>query len=827
MKKKINLKKVFLLAVVAVAAMGAAVWVSHLPSAEDEDTVYMTEAYAIKAMASLLTDTARYPQDASLPEQKEGAAWYEPYAQYLYSRGLWQSQKDGGDDESRPGDSKESQPNGLGESQPDASEPGSQPDGAGQTEGEEPQKDLGWELMTWGQLRFLTQALSEDPRLEGWRAPAEVSGSREEEDRPVPEETWWDFFEALAQKLECESYRITELTVYGTDQTVEIATGRAATSEGRIRYGGFSMDSYIDKTIRVRLLGSELLAVLNVTQTTVVYQNVWLLDNTPQGLSVFMEGFTRVFPAEVLEGEHQGVLADLTLEQGTLTKISVKRDTIAGKVLAVRPDSIEIQGYGKVPLSESVRVYKLYDGVEQKRLADIVVGYSVHEFIVADGEICGALALDNIEVETIRVLISNNGFNGSGHDQVTLMSDAPMQITVDSVVTEWPAGTEYTVTADSGEFEKGRIVIASTEEIRISSLERSYGVPSYKGSMELALEDGKILVVNEVGLEDYLCRVVPSEMPAGHGLEALKVQAVCARSYAYNQIRANACRSQGAHVDDTTKYQVYNNSDAKELCTQAVMETAGRVLSYGSEVITAYYSSTTCGSSTDTTIWGSSPEEYPYLIGRMLTLSEEQPDLTNEETFRSFIMNPDYETFDTEFAWYRWNLYADLTTLSTAVNASLSRLGEDGSPYVLVRQEDGEFRQAPIHSVGAITSMTVTGRGAGGIVSEMRIEGTEAAILLLRQGNVRSYLGSRDYEIHKKDGSSVDGMGSLPSAFICLEEVREGENLTGYQIYGGGYGHGVGMSQNAAKTMAAQGMNCEEILQFFYPGTTLKSIYEG
>ena len=500
MKKKSSIKKWFLLVAVAAVAVGAAVWVSHLPSTEDEDTVYMTEAYAIKAVASLLTDTARYPEDASLPALEEGAAWYEPYAQYLYSRGLWKSQDD----------------------RTDAGKSESLPDGTGQSAGEESEKDLGWELLTWGQLRFLTQALSEDPRLEGWQPKTDGSGS--EEDRPVPEQKWWDFFEELAQKLECENYRIAQLTVYGTDQTVEIASGRAATSEGKIRYGGFPMDSYIDKTIRVRLLGSELLAILNVTETTVVYSNVWLLDSTPEGLTVFMEGFTRVFPAEAPEGDYQGVLADLTLEQGTLTKISVKRDTIAGKVLAVRPDSIEIQGYGNVPLSEAVRVYKIYDGVEQKRLADIVVGYSVHEFIVADGEICGALALDNIEVETIRVLISNNGFNGSGHDQVTLSSDAPMRITVDSVTTEWPAGTEYSVTADSEEFQKGRITVESEEEIRILSLERSYGVPSYKGSMELALEDGKILVVNEVRLEDYLCRVVPSEMPAGHGLEALKVQ---------------------------------------------------------------------------------------------------------------------------------------------------------------------------------------------------------------------------------------------------------------------------------------------------------------
>jgi stage II sporulation protein D len=67
-------------------------------------------------------------------------------------------------------------------------------------------------------------------------------------------------------------------------------------------------------------------------------------------------------------------------------------------------------------------------------------------------------------------------------------------------------------------------------------------------------------------------------------------------------------------------------------------------------------------------------------------------------------------------------------------------------------------------------------------------------------------------------------MGSLPSAFFCLEEVWDGENLTGYQIYGGGYGHGVGMSQNGAKTMANMGMGYEEILNFFYPGTEISNI---
>ncbi len=819
MKKRKWWKGIVVL-LVAVLAVTVAVWKQTPPDTEEEDAVYMTQAYAMKAVTCLLTDTAVRAEDKALPgtdAEMTGVAWYDPYAQYLYMRGYWE--------------------------RPDADDmPQRDPveqENAGMLEGHVSQ-DLTWELLTWKQVRQLAEALEsrqkedqESGLLSGGDAISadkllpKKAASGDWDDKRVPEEDWWEFFAELAEVLGCKDHRIVELTVYGTDETVNITSGRAATSEGKIGYRGFAMKDYIDKTIQVRLLGSDLLAILNVTDTTVTYENVWLQGSSADRLSVFMEGFTRDFAVTGLEGDYQDVLADITLENGTLTRIGVKRDRIAGKVLAVTNDFIEIQGYGKVPLAESARVYQLYDGIQLKKLANIVVGYSVHEFIVAEGEICGALALDRIEVETIRVLISNNGFNGSEHDRVSLVSDGTMRITIGDQTSEWPGGTEFAVTPQSDAFDSGRILIEADDEIQITSLERSYGVPYYKGSMELALGDEGIWVVNEVQLEDYLCRVVPSEMPAGHGLEALKAQAVCARSYAYNQIRANAVRAKGAHVDDTTTYQVYNNSNTKELCTQAVQETAGRVLTYDGDVITAYYSSTTCGSSTDTRIWGSSPAEYPYLIGRMLSLSEEQPDLTDEETFRAFIKDTEYPTFDTDFAWYRWNLYADLTTLSDAINTSLSKLGENGSQYVLVQQKDGEFRQAPIRSVGAVTRMEVTARGAGGIVSELLVEGTQATIRILRQGNVRSYLGHRDHVITKKDGSTVTNMGTIPSAFICLEAVHEGENLAGYQIYGGGYGHGVGMSQNGAKTMAARGMDCAQILQFFYPGTELTSIYEG
>ena len=62
-------------------------------------------------------------------------------------------------------------------------------------------------------------------------------------------------------------------------------------------------------------------------------------------------------------------------------------------------------------------------------------------------------------------------------------------------------------------------------------------------------------------------------------------------------------------------------------------------------------------------------------------------------------------------------------------------------------------------------------------------------------------------------------MSSLPSTFCIFKKVYNQDVYTGFKIIGGGYGHGIGMSQNAVSVMAAEGMNYVQILQFFYPNT--------
>ena len=90
---------------------------------------------------------------------------------------------------------------------------------------------------------------------------------------------------------------------------------------------------------------------------------------------------------------------------------------------------------------------------------------------------------------------------------------------------------------DDSRFQSGNIRIQTKEgEITVNSLKRGYGSPSYQGILELRTTAEGIAIINELPVENYLCRVVPSEMPSGYEIEALKAQAVCARSYAYRQM---------------------------------------------------------------------------------------------------------------------------------------------------------------------------------------------------------------------------------------------------------------------------------------------------
>ena len=637
----------------------------------------------------------------------------------------------------------------------------------------------------------------------------QAGSTRNNRDQAFPEEDWWQLYGSILKETDPEGkVEEMEAVLYGTPSNLDQAESWTAyTTVGNFGFQGLALDTFLDCEIRFLARSGEMITSSLVSRN-VVYENVWLAESDGRHFKAYLGTAYREFPVSAKLGGEDGMagnLADLHMEDGKLVKITMKRDRLSGKVLSVTEDAIEIEGYGEIPLAPNFHVYKVYGDFKVLNASDILVGYNLQEFVAADGKLCAALLEREFDAKTIRVLLMDTGFKSVFHASADLVLGSGADLEYENakgkmVGERLEAGTQLTVGPDSPYLEYGRMIITpdEPEAITICSIERSQGTPVYSGSLEIKGTPEGLVLVNDLFLEDYLTKVVPSEMPPSYEKEALKAQAVCARTYAYRQIQGNTYSQYGAHVDDSTNFQVYNNTSANDKSTQAVKETYGKMLFYEDKPIEAFYFSTSCGRTADAGVWGTDSGKYPYL--RAVEVKEGGKSLGKEDNdgFESYIKREDVIAYDTSYPMFRWqtDLPADVAS-------------------------------AQISGAGQIQDMTVTDRGPGGIAGELTVTGTDGTVTIKGQSAIRSALGNPSLIITKKDGGTMTGSATLPSAFIAIEKRTGEDGSLSFHIYGGGFGHGVGMSQNGAQGMAKTGKGYKQILDFFYHGTELRECNEG
>ena len=291
----------------------------------------------------------------------------------------------------------------------------------------------------------------------------------------------------------------------------------------------------------------------------------------------------------------------------------------------------------------------------------------------------------------------------------------------------------------------------------------------YPGDIEFIAKGGNVQIVVHVYMEDYMRGVLPYEMDNSFPLEALKAQAVAARTYALKKMSAQAATYD---VVDTTSDQVYNGTPAgNERCVQAVTETSGIVGTVNGEYMASYYTASNGGQTESVAnAWGSGSYSY-------LRIKDDPYDLRNGASIAKSV------TF-----------YRDGTT-------SVSALTE------LLRSEAAALVGARSVNISAITHVTP------------HTPKYDEPSRVYTKVDVGLELSGYGYVTVTLDYfNQIESMCAMSINVLKNETLTAVETVGGFKLTARRFGHGVGMSQRGAQQMGKEGLTYDQILEFYYPG---------
>ena len=667
-------------------------------------------------------------------------------------------------------------------------------------------------------------------------------------DKPISYELWLNLYMQTLEAMEEKSVKKEEITVLCTPANdSECQQWSLISDKGTYRFDGIMLDAYIDCKIEVYTKDGDILAFSKLLETEPVITGVYLQKYDKNYVDIFVNGAKRTYTTKenmVLDTSiFTSPIIDLRINQGNIVEIRAIDDKISNEII-LRADEeyIELKS-GKKEVFEDIKFYSNIDGkLRAKNIKNFIVGTDIGQYYLKDGKICAAVITKDYEPRKIRVAIGNTGFSSLIHDEIKLKSNGEYIVKYGDKEKKIKSGETLNINAENDKeyFENADRIYLYSENINsrleLESIKRGQGIPNYRGVIEIAKQQEGYSIVNELPLEEYLYHVVPSEMPASYGIEAAKVQAVTARSYAYNQIFSNKYYKYGANVDDSTQSQVYNNTLESKTSTQAVDDTRGKVLSYNGAVISANFFSTSAGVTANSgEVWmNTDTKEFPnstpkYLQSQSQYISGDYGDLSKEENAERFFKSTDIESYDNQFSWFRWNVCMSAKQLSNSIN-SIIKSRYEANKWAIKTLVDGVYRSREIEGIGILKDIEIVKRGEGGNIMEIILVGSEHTVKVLTEYNVRVLLKPADINgkiiLNLNNGSSITNYSLMPSAFFTIDKVfKENGELESITFYGGGNGHGVGMSQNGVKTMSDMGMSYDKILEHYYSGTKIGNIY--
>lgn len=417
--------------------------------------------------------------------------------------------------------------------------------------------------------------------------------------------------------------------------------------------------------------------------------------------------------------------------------------------------------------------------------------------------------------QVVRVGIGTTNFGTYQYNNITIFGTGDTQIYDNRMlVANIPANQnihitykddKFTITAPQyTETVTGPVQITSNYGLLgVTGLKRAGKQALYHGAFELVKNNNNTFnLVNMIEVEEYLKGVVPNEMPVHFGLEALKAQSVAARNYVLSP-RTKA--SPNYDVVDSVASQVYFGANTeKPLSNQAVAETEGVVAIYNWDLILAQYSSTAGGYTESYSHAFSDPvtkafpsPEKPYLKAKPDIIGQEP--LNSEEKASAYYKSKP-TAYDIRSPYFRWEREWTADELKTALEVTLPAQSATGFVKPAFKKGD---------KLDDLVEIKVLKRGDSGKIVEMEIVTRSQTYKVFKELVIRRLMTNQGK--------------ALPSANVVFDNIYDEEGiLTGVHAYGGGFGHGVGLSQYGAGFMGSElHKSYDKILQHYYTGITL------
>lgn len=505
------------------------------------------------------------------------------------------------------------------------------------------------------------------------------------------------------------------------------------------------------------------------TGQPVVLEDAFLVSTTESELTFLYDYMTYVVEG-TLEEPYFGVV-NISIEGDKIGKISIKPDSVEDVLSAYTNNTITLKNAGVWNRKETLPIYRIMDHqVTQVDWNSTIIGASNIRCILENGTISAILIEEEAVPTDIRVVIKNGDNIFYNNLYIKTRSNGAI---ID-------AGAYFTA--------NGGTILTLSDGFGLEICDSSGNAleSPFEGYLHVYATENGYVLVNELSMETYLKYVVPSEMQISFGHEALKAQAVCARTFAYSQMYNQSYAAYGANMDDSTAFQAYHNTGRYPESDAAVDDTAGEIITCNGSPITCYYYSTSPGVTNDMTAWESQNTDYIACSG--LEFSNGL-NLQIESDFSKFI-NQKTECFDSASSFYRWNAILDTS---------------------IIKDE----------TKGALQGLSIKVRNEAGYITAIELQYTNTTEILRNENDIRRVLGAYQKEIHLNNEQIRTDLSMVPSACFEVAEVSEGKIV----LRGGGFGHGIGMSQYGAKAMAEQGYGYKDIIGYYYENVEIKSLW--